>query len=411
MSRAVTALSLPWRRRDLAQFALVYVLVAAAFFYLAAAVANGWPDSAMLDKAGRPIGRDFIAFFSASVLALEGTAENVYDPEIVHALQIALVGAPVELTAWHYPPTFLLAVLPLAQLPYPLALALWQIVPVALFIVVAHRLFAFASTAWLLPLFPAVTLCLISGQNGIITATLFGAAFLALDRRPLLAGFCFGLLTYKPHLALLIAPALIAGRHWRALAGMAVTAVAFVAASVWAFGRWIWRVFLENLDFVAYLVDEGMLPWARMPTVYLAGRLLGIDDGLAHAIQIAVALAAVAAVCAIWRRRPPLALRGAALAVAIPLATPYLFDYDLVVVALAIGWLAQLGLREGWRSGEIALLSVAWVSPALFWPLAAYGGVPLTPLLQAALLAAVARRVFWPAVPRAPQLTDARIRA
>src|SRR5258707_10279692 len=70
---------------------------------------------------------------------------------------------------------------------------------------------------------PAVFINAVGGQNGTWTAALFGGGLGLLERRPLLAGGLLGLLIYKPQLGLLIPVALLAGRHWRASKGVAVS--------------------------------------------------------------------------------------------------------------------------------------------------------------------------------------------
>ena len=70
---------------------------------------------------------------------------------------------------------------------------------------------------------PAVFINAVGGQNSTWTAALFGSGLSLLERRPLLAGGLLGLLIYKPQLGLLIPVALLAGRHWRASEGVAVS--------------------------------------------------------------------------------------------------------------------------------------------------------------------------------------------
>src|SRR5258706_16321345 len=70
---------------------------------------------------------------------------------------------------------------------------------------------------------PAVFVNAVRGQNGTWTAALCGGGLSLLERRPLLAGGLLGLLIYKPQLGLLIPVALLAGRHWRASKGVAVS--------------------------------------------------------------------------------------------------------------------------------------------------------------------------------------------
>jgi alpha-1,2-mannosyltransferase len=375
--------------------AAIFAGTAFGVVYLVTGLFSAWRvDGPGLVQAGLPLGRDFVSFWSASALALAGAPEAAFDLARLHAAEIAAVGAPIAAVAWHYPPTFLLVVLPLAMLPYVAALTLWLLVPILAFWAVLRRLFENAVAAWLLLLFPAIPLSLASGQNGAITAALLGGALLALDKAPLLAGMLVGLLTYKPHLAALVFPALVFGRHWRTLAAAAVTSLAMIALSLLVFGPAPWLAFLADLDGLARMIEDGAVPWVRLPTVYAAARILGCDVTAAQLIQAAVAAAAVVALCTIWYRRSPLAWRGAALALAVPLATPYAFDYDLVVLVLPLAWLMVDAFREKPPMAEQALLALAWVSPALFWVIVAAGGPPLMPAMLAALFVLVWRRAF-----------------
>ena len=62
------------------------------------------------------------------------------------------------------------------------------------------------------------------GQNGFLTAALIGGALYLIPVRPVLAGICLGLLTYKPQYGLLFPIVLIAAGHWRVFISAAVTA-------------------------------------------------------------------------------------------------------------------------------------------------------------------------------------------
>ena len=375
------------------RFGVMFALLTSAALYLVFGLASAWRiEPPGLINAGLPIGRDFVAFWSASALALDGAPEAVFDLKRIHDVQIAAVGAEVGPTAWHYPPTFLLAVLPLAALPYVVSLVLWLLLPVAAFWLVLRRLFDSPAMAWTLLLFPGVTLCLVSGQNGIITAALLSAALLHLEARPVLAGILFGILTYKPHLAALAFPALLVGGYWRALGVAVVTAAMFVLASVAAFGLAPWHAFFANLDFLSRVVDSGAVPWVRMPTVYAGLLRLGLDAGPARLAQGVATLASLAVVCAVWYRGAPLAWRASALALAIPLATPYAFDYDLVIMALPVAWLFRASLDEQPLSLTGFAVAAAWAAPALFWLVTLGGGPPLMPVILAGLMIFVWRR-------------------
>src|SRR5271155_2432699 len=88
--------------------------------------------------------------------------------------------------------------------------------------------------------FPGVLWNISVGQNGFLTAALIGGSLVFLERRPLLAGICLGLLTYKPQFGLLFPVILIADRRWLTIAVAALVAIALAALSWLAFGSASW---------------------------------------------------------------------------------------------------------------------------------------------------------------------------
>src|SRR5579863_9754443 len=71
-----------------------------------------------LDAEGKPLGTDFLSFWTAARLALSGQAGAPYDVAAHWAAQKAAFGEKVGYSAFFYPPIFLLIVAPLALLPY-----------------------------------------------------------------------------------------------------------------------------------------------------------------------------------------------------------------------------------------------------------------------------------------------------
>ncbi len=377
------------------RFAILLVLVPASLFYLAAGLyAASGLDPLHIVKDHRSLGDDFVTFWAASRLALDGVPALAYDTSVLFDLERMVAGPHTKFTPWHYPPTFMLAVMPAALLEFHIALYFWLLIPLVALSWLTQELFRTRTFAWTLPLYPSAVLCLVSGQNGFLTALLIGAMLFHLERRPIVAGVLCGLLTWKPHLAALLFAALIAGGYWRALASAAATAIALIVASVAVLGLAPWYAFLGNLAYVTALLDTGGLPWERMPSVYVSARLVGFDVTAARFAQAIAALAALAAVCAIWYRGAALAWRGATLVAALPLVTPYVFDYDLVVLVFAVAWLLLACLKDGWQPGDTAVLVAAWIGPALSWPLVKLGAPPFMPLVFVALLVVICRRAF-----------------
>ena len=211
-------------------------------------------------------GSDFIALWPALGLALGGEAELAYDRLAIKTVLQQLTG--IETWAdkrFLHPPTYLLVMLPLGLLPYFSALALWQILPFVGFLFVMAHMGLPRVLFWLLPLSGAVVTNIASGQNGLLLGLFLAGGLLSLERHPRLAGVLFALVTVKPQIALLIAPALLVGRHWSALGVMAATVAVMIIGSFAAFGPEPWFAFFQNLPFALDQLTLGNLPWRRIP--------------------------------------------------------------------------------------------------------------------------------------------------
>jgi hypothetical protein len=234
--------------------------------------------------------------------------------------------------------------------------------------------------------FPAAFVNLTHGNNGFLTAALLAFGLALLERRPRLAGVCFGLLVYKPQFAVMIPLALLAAGYWRTLASAAATVAVLSAAVTVLFGADIWTAFLASTHFARTVVlEDGNTGFNKIQSVFAWTRLWGGSVSLAYAVQILTSFAAASALAFLWRRRVPLAERGAGLSLAVLLATPYCLDYDLVALAPAIALLAARGLEDGFRPYEKTLLAILWLVPIVAREIAAAIFVPVGTI---ALLAA-----------------------
>lgn len=377
-----------------------------------AMIAYLWAGSTgTLDGWGRPLGTDFSNVWTAGRMALEGRAAGVYDLATHYrAQQIAHASDAVPFYSWHYPPPFLLVAAALATLPYLAALALWQLSTLAAALAVVARCCRDRDT-WLVTAgAPAVTVCLTHGNNGFLTAALFGAGLLLLDRRPVLAGLCLGALAYKPQLGLVLPVALLAGGYWRTIAAAAATALALAAASRLAFGPEVWSAFLASADQTRRIVlEEGGPGWHTIQSAFSAVRRLGGGVAPAYAAQAVVAAGALAATAYLWRSRADFELRAASVMIAALLATPYVLDYDMVLLGPAIALLVAHGRARGFARFEVTLLALAWFAPIATRPAMLAAGFPLGFLVMAALLALTVRRARPFAVAPPRRAAEARV--
>lgn len=388
----------------------VYSWMVVAIFAVVFIVWVGLSLPDLVDPRGKPVGYDFMAYWSAARLALAGRPEAVFDESVIGALQHAAVPSlPGIVFPWHYPPIFLLPLVPFGLLPYPAALAVFVLSTMALWagllrhILPDRRGWIAAAAA------PAGLINLLDGQNAFLTAALAGFALLWLDRRPIAAGVLIGLLALKPHLAALFPLALFAEGRWRSIAAAAATVLALVAASLLAFGWEVWAAFFDHLPLTQAMADAGAVPWGTMPSPYVFALALGMPVAAAGALQAATALFAAGCVWRAWRHPDAaFAAKAATLVAGSLLVSPYLFYYDLLWAALAIAWLARLGLRGGFYRGEREIFLAAWLAPALMPP--AYALISLQlgfPALFLLLLAARRRARSAPRLAGAARVDEA----
>lgn len=365
-----------WLTRERMRLVALAVLVASAIgaIYLIA-TADG-----LIDRFGHPIGTDFTNVYAAGTYVLEGLPSAPFDPKLQYARELAIFGAATPFYGWHYPPFFLGLAALLALLPYPLALALWQGVTLALYLWAMRAVVGTNDRLWLLLAlaFPAVFINLGHGHNGFLTVALFAAALLALDRKPVLAGILFGCLAYKPQFGLLIPLALAADGRWRTFVAAAATVVLCVLATTLAFGPDIWLAFLDSTDFTrTVILESGDTGWYKIQSVFSWVRMWGGPVTLAYALQGAVTLVVAAALIWLWRGNASFPRKAAALLIGTLLATPYSLDYDLMLLAPAIGFLAADGFARGFGGYEKSLLAILWIVPLITRAIAEATLIPL----------------------------------
>lgn len=361
---------------------LLYPLVSVALF-VPILIAFYWPAQDGLDVTGHPIGRDFINVWVGPQLAFGGQLATLFDLKGYHTAIGALFGHELPFHNWGYPMFTLPAFWPLAQLPYFWALAVWTIGLFAAYAAVTLSPVARSRRVvalFILALAPATLINAIGGQNGFLSAALFLGGILVLDRRPILAGVLFGLLTFKPHLGLVLPFALIALGAWRTIAAAVATTCGLVAVSVALFGLDPWRQYVDvTAAYQAVLLEQfhGFYIY-MMASVFAGVRTLGFGYQAAMVAQIAVAIPVLAVSCWAVRQTTDPCRRAFVLACATPLLTPYAFNYDLTAASAALVWI--LVGRLPWRDRWSAIYLLAWVSQPVTM-LIGLGGMGLMPLI------------------------------
>jgi hypothetical protein len=184
---------------------------------------------------------DFTAFYAA------GANGPIYDAHWLSSIQPGIwTGDPItSLRPFAYPPTLLLLLRPLHQLPYPFAYSLWVASTAVVFLIGARRLSP--RVWWLAALSVPFAITARTGQTPLLIGGLVAIALTSLSR-PLLAGALLGAaFSLKPQVILLAPIALMLAGHWRALGAMAITGLAMCAASL-VLGPHLWIDWLRSLQ-------------------------------------------------------------------------------------------------------------------------------------------------------------------
>ena len=125
------------------------------------------------------------------------------------------------------------------------------------------------------------------------------------------------------------------------------------------------------------MLEQGGTGWQKIQSAFSAVRMWGAGVHTAYAVQITLALLLAATIAWLWQSNAVFELKASALATGSLLATPYVLDYDLVVLAVAIAFFARHGQRRGFRDYEVSLLAAAWIVPLLSRSVVGVSGIPL----------------------------------
>jgi hypothetical protein len=370
----------------------VYLVLMVASVAIMIATSDGF-----LDRAGRPVGTDFIAFHAAGDIAREHGAAAAYDPVLQQEeYQARFRRDDPPYWPYLYPPAFIVIAMALAAAPFLLSWALWCATTLALYATAMQRIVNGRATLLFALALPAVYSTILHGQTGALIAALFAGGLALLGAgRPMLAGFALGLIALKPQYGVLLPVALLAGAHFRAVSGAALCVALQIAAPMLLFGLDVWfRFFITMAQTREMVVESGSIGFEKIQTIFAQARLLGAPSEIAYAAQGLLAFALGAGVFRLWRSDASYDVKAAALIVASVLATPYVVDYDLVILAPAAAFLARAAMATGFRDFEKSALFAAAVAPAIARLVGETAHVSLGFIAAAALCAVVFSRGF-----------------
>jgi alpha-1,2-mannosyltransferase len=327
-------------RRELATAARLLLAIEAVIFAFCVLGTHG-----LVTPLAKPTSTDFVSFYAAGRLADAGAPQLAYNHAAHYAAEERATQTGISYNYFYYPPPFLLLCAALARLPYLVAFIGFETITLVIYILTVQAILGKDGWQNLFPIlaFPPILWTIGFGQNGLLTAGLFGAATLLIDRRPLAAGLLFGALIGKPHFAVLVPVALVAGGRWRAIAGALCSAASLCLLSLFAFGARTWLDFFAAAAASPNVYASGRIAFAGFVTPFGGAMQLGAGPTLAAILQAGASAVAAVVVGVVWRRNLPLPARAASLAAATLVTVPLALFYDLVLDGIAAAWLLRAG--------------------------------------------------------------------
>ncbi|MBI2256286.1 MAG: DUF2029 domain-containing protein [Proteobacteria bacterium] len=331
-----------------------------------------------LSFRGHAIGLDFVNTWLGAKLTLAGDVSPLFDFNAYNRLLKELFNAHFPNHMWSYPPHLLPLVAPLGALPYPLAYAIWCFATWLTFLLGSRALGFRDMDLLLLATSPAICMNIIAGQTGALAAGCLMLALAYSARRPIIAGIAVAVLTVKPQFGLIIPIEWLLRRRFLAIAiGVAAT-LALVGLSLAILGASAWQGFFDvTMPSMRTVMLSGQPAAAKVmqPNWASSLRLLGLPYRPAIALQTIFSLILIGWWLRLaWKMQSTHPdegrIRHALLLMASVLATPYIHNYDLVLVAPVVIWAwrdpAVLDLPPRWRR---LLLILVWLLPWIIIPL------------------------------------------
>lgn len=332
---------------------------------------------------GVMLGRDFVNAWAGGRLALHGRVGDIYSSHYMAALD-RLTGQGLSIHAFSYPPSALLFLWPFGLIPYLAALVLFLIATGAAYLVAARPYLARAGLpSWSAAFLPAALINVWAGHYGFLFSALWLAAFSAMDRKPLRAGGLLALLTFKPHMGVLIPLLLLLRQRWPVILVAVAGTLALVVLSLLLFGGAPWVAYLTGTSRLQMhlLVKEHAFFFSMMPTAYSTAWTAFTSVKLAILAQCLFAIPAIVIMVRAARTDIAWTDLGLMAATATFLVLPYAFNYDMEVVGIGAALLLFDSKRQLDLVGRILAL-IALGTPVLVLVLSAR----TVPLLPVALL-------------------------
>ena len=392
-----TQTGLNWRRIAIGLLLGAFVLIGAGLWALATL---GYVDRYSGRSEYGQI-EDYVAFHAAGSLVADGRGGDIYDLDVLGAVERESVGVEGDrVMAFSYPPFVAVVWAPLGLLSLDDASPLIALTGVLLVAIAAAGLIRllqprtnvvrFGVLAGFLSFLPLLEMYSLGQMTMLLFLGWLGWVLAESHGRERLGGVALALLLVKPHVAVVAVAVLLLKRRWPALQGFAATGVVFAAVSLLTAGPSV------VVDYPLSLVDRTQ--WDHLElggghTYYgwngFFGQMLPWGGAAHVALTIAFTVLTLDVLYLTWRGP---VLHGSdrfyaaagSLVLAAMLVSPHVLGHELALAPLALALYARAHLQ---RTGDYGPWTAAGLGAWLLLLVAPVSGVNfVTPLFAALML-------------------------
>ena len=284
------------------QWPLFTVAALFGLYGWALVAATGSGHDGVIGPHFNALGADWVIFLAAARAFFTGDLAHIYQQlwitDATNSQFADWLSSPLPFPLFPYPPVFLLLVLPFAKLPVAWSLLLSQAAQFAALAWALRRLAPDKSYLFFLIaalLCPSASNNVLAGSNAVLVTALIVGGFALIDSTPFLAGALLGVVIFKPQFFPLLPLALMALQQSRALAGMILSAVLLVLASVTLFGSGLWQDWINVYLHPQVVAGVNGTDWGHSwdESVSTCVTLLGAPHWLATVAQMLMGAIAI----------------------------------------------------------------------------------------------------------------------
>jgi hypothetical protein len=307
---------------------------------------------------------DFLAFYTGGQVVWKGELAHLYDSDLFLQWQQQWVASVDRAYRYVYLPVFVSYFLPFSGLPLPIArisAALFALVLLAFSLRISRRWqsLSWGSMVLAVVAFAGSYATFVVVQNSPLSLALLSAitVWMLYRPRPIHAGIAAGLLLYKPQLLMGVGVVWLVRRAWQPLM------ILFGIGAIWIILSWLFAPeALQGYLVLGQQVTNSLPEIANANASLYAALVQGFPQSVATVGAGSIAVIAIGLLAWAWRQSQPTPFHMAMVWLCPLVASPYIANYDLLLLLLPISLLISF-LRQ-YRLLQVAV-TIVWVAPAI----------------------------------------------